>query len=374
LLPAETIFAQPLRLIEVKVPDCYHAFIGTTTVLRRSARHFGPISRDSFVNFNHLLLASIAAAVLSIGHGVSSAADEPQTAPSAQASKPPVRLLFVTESFEFKHDVVNRKERPLSIAERTMTDLGISSNLFRVDCSQDVAQALTKENLQNYDIVMFYTTGHRSKWPVDDATLDYLFKDWVKQKGHGFIGVHSAADTLEDYEPYWEMLGGSFNEHPWTSGSHVTVVVDDPNHPISKPWGKEFQITDEIYQFKHWQPEKVRVLMSLDIGRSDYNKHVKDTFKQFHVPIAWCKEYGKGKVFHMSLGHNEAVWLDPRYRDSLLGGIKWILGLEPGSATPNPEIEAVLVEKGKADAAAKLAEFEAKEAAKAAGKNEASPK
>jgi uncharacterized protein len=161
------------------------------------------------------------------------------------------------------------------------------------------------------------------------------------------------------------MLGASFNNHPWTNKSDVTVVVDDPDHPICKPWGKEFTITDEIYQFKHWQPDKVHVLMSLDIGRSVFNQQVKNALKQpYHIPIAWCKQYGDGKVFHMSLGHNESVWADPRFRDSMLGGIKWMLGLVSGSATPNPEIDAAQVEKGNADVAAKLAEFAAKQAAK----------
>ena len=74
---------------------------------------------------------------------------------------------------------------------------------------------------------------------------------------------------------------------------------------------------------------------------------MKKRIKQpYHIPIAWCKEYGDGKVFHMSLGHNEAVWEDPRYRDSILGGIKWILGQEPGDATPNPEVSAGGIEKG----------------------------
>lgn len=271
------------------------------------------------------------------------------------------RMLFVTQSFGFKHSAVTRKDDQLSPAEQAVTDWAASSKLFNVDCTQDVAKDLTKENLRHYDIVMFYTTGLRDKWPVDDATLDYLCNDWVKQKGHGFIGVHSAADTLADYQPYWEMLGGSFNDHPWTSKSKVTVVVDDPDHPICKPWGKEFTITDEIYQFKHWQPEKVRVLMSLDIGRSVFNEDVKKRIKQpYHIPIAWCKQYGEGKVFHMSLGHNESVWADPRFRDSMLGGIKWILGLEPGSATPNPEVDAAQVEKGNADVAAKIAEHSEK--------------
>ncbi len=34
---------------------------------------------------------------------------------------------------------------------------------------------------------------------------------------------------------------------------------------------------------------------------------------------------------------------------SMLGGIKWILGLEKGDATPNPELSAAQEEKAKAD-------------------------
>ncbi len=62
--------------------------------------------------------------------------------------------------------------------------------------------------------------------------------------------------------------------------------------------------------------------------------------KPYHVPIAWVKEYGEGKVMHMSLGHREDVWTNQKYRQSLLGGIKWMLGLEPGKAEPNPELSA----------------------------------
>jgi type 1 glutamine amidotransferase len=279
---------------------------------------------------------------------------------SAAADQPilgkPVRILFVTQSFGFKHSVVDRKDKPLSLAEQAVTDWGKSSGLYQVDCTQDVAKDLTKENLQNYDIVMFYTTGPRDKWPVDDATLDYLCKEWVKQPGHGFIGVHSGADTLGDYEPYWQMLGGTFNEHPWNSKSDVTIVIDDPEHPICKPWGdKEFTITDEIYQFKHWQPENVRVLMSLDIARSPFTDEVKAKIRPpFHIPIAWCKQYGDGRVFHMSLGHNESVWEDPRYRDSILAGIRWVLGGEPGSAVPNPEVDLREAQKGTSAVATKL--------------------
>ncbi|MEX2112482.1 MAG: ThuA domain-containing protein [Pirellulales bacterium] len=254
------------------------------------------------------------------------------------APKQNARMLFVSQSAGFQHGSVTRKEDQLSPAERAMTDLGISSNLFRVDCTQD-AGSITKEQLDNYDIVMFYTTGDL---PIAPEVRDYLFDEWVKKKGHGFIGAHSAADTYHEYEPYWEMLGGTFNGHPWGSNQTVTVTVHDPAHPVSKPWGEEFEITDEIYRFKHWQPEKVRVLMSLNMAKTELKE-------PYHVPIAWVKQYGDGKVLHMSLGHREDVWTNPKYMESLLGGVKWILGHEPGDATPNPELSAAQEAKAKAD-------------------------
>ncbi len=263
------------------------------------------------------------------------------------APKKGARILMVTQSGGFKHGSVTRPEGKMSPAEQAVTEIGIASNLFRVDCTQDVVADVTKEKLASYDIVFFYTTGGKDQLPIPEDVREYLFKDWVKQKGHGFIGAHSAADTYADYQPYWEMLGGTFDGHPWGSGEKVTVTVHDQKHPVSKPWGAEFEITDEIYKFKNWHPENVRVLMSLNMAKTAHKE-------AYHVPIAWVKQYGDGKVLHMSLGHNEAVWSNPTYRESLLGGVKWILGLEPGDATPNPDLSAAQEAKAKADASAAI--------------------
>lgn len=252
----------------------------------------------------------------------------------------PARILMVTQSAGFKHSSVTRKEGQLSPAEQAMTELGIASNVFRVDCTQDCAADFTKQKLQHYDIVLFYTTG---TLPIKEEDLDYFFKEWLPAKGHGFIGTHSAADTFHDYQPYWDMVGGTFNGHPWGAGETVTITVHDKDHPASKPWGDEVTLKDEIYQFKNWQPEKVRVLMSLDMAKTKLKK-------PYHVPILWVKEYGEGKAMHMSLGHREDVWTNETYMASLLGGVKWMLGQEPGDATPNPELSAAQEKKAKAAA------------------------
>jgi type 1 glutamine amidotransferase len=293
------------------------------------------------MNRRRFLLPVLVVFQVAIVGGRSSAGD----APVSQPVRPGARMLFLTYSGGFKHGSVNRKEGDLAPAERAMTQLGVASNLFRVDCTQDPATAITKSNLDNYDIVMFYTTGPRAKWPVTDEAFDYFLGTWLKQKGHGFIGAHSAADTLGDYPPYWDMIGGTFNGHPWGSGETVTVSVHDQNHPVSKPWGEEFTIKDEIYRFKNWQPEKVHVLMSLNMAKTAKKA-------EYHVPIAWVKNYGEGKAMHMSLGHNEAVWENERYMKSMLGGVKWILNQAEGDAKPNPELSAAQEEKAKADCAA----------------------
>jgi hypothetical protein len=251
-----------------------------------------------------------------------------------------IRMLMLTQSAGFKHGSVSRPADGLAPAEVAMTQLGQQTGLFTVHCTQDAAADFTKENLKNYDLVFFYTTG---KLPIKDEDLDYFFNDWLKQKGHGFIGAHSATDTFGDYKPYWDMVGGTFNGHPWGSGTTVTITVHDPKHPAMKPWGEEFQFKDEIYQYKNWQPEKVHVLMSLNMAKTNPKA-------PYHVPVAWVKNYGDGRVFYTNLGHNNETWANPTFLKSMEGGIRWVLRLEDGDASPNPELSQAQEAKAKADA------------------------
>ncbi len=262
------------------------------------------------------------------------------------------QILMLTQSAGYVHASVNRspKNQPeldLAPAEVAMVQLGQKTGLFTVHCTQDATSDITKDNLQNYDIVMFYTSG---KLPIADADMEYFLNTWLKQKGHGFIGFHSALDTYKDYQPYWDMVGGSFVSHPWGAGTTVTISVHEPEHPTMKPFGAEFQIRDEIYKYSHWQPEKVRVLMSLNMAKCKPSE-------PNHVPVAWVKSYGEGRVYVNNLGHNPSTWSDQRFLDSVTAGVKWIRGDVPGKSAPNPEVS-------KAQEAAAKAAVEAKTAAK----------
>ena len=263
----------------------------------------------------------------------------------ARAADKPSRILFVTESKGFVHGSVRRPEGKLAPAEIALTQLGQQSGLFTVDCTQDTATDFTRENLQNYDIVAFYTTGDL---PIAEADRDYFFKEWLPTAGHGVLGFHSAADTFHEYEPYWDMIGGTFINHPWTSGMTITLNIHDPGNPLVAPLGSQFVIKDEIYMYRHWQPEKVRVLASLDYSKSPTDRPVPTEFG-YHVPVIWAKDYGDGKVYFSNLGHNESTWTNKAVLASILNAVKWIRGDIDVDVTPNPEVSAAQEEKARKD-------------------------
>ncbi|MBZ5565930.1 MAG: ThuA domain-containing protein [Acidobacteriia bacterium] len=219
------------------------------------------------------------------------------------------RLLYLTLSAGFHHQSVEPSE-PIVKA------IGEKSGAFETTVTKEVG-AFTKENLKNFDAVMFYTTG---ELPMTDAEKE-AFADFVKS-GHGFVGVHSATDTFYMWPTYLEIIGGYFNNHPWHQ--EVTVDVVDPSNKIVGLWGKSFQINDEIYQISDFQYKTSHVLLKLDPSSVDLKKGgVQHRF--YGWPLAWTRTHGKGRVFYTALGHEEAVWKDPRFQEMLLNALKWAM-------------------------------------------------
>jgi type 1 glutamine amidotransferase len=254
------------------------------------------------------------------------------------------RVLMVTESQGFRHGSVTRKDGELAPAEVAMTQLGQQSGLFEVHCTQDCAADFTAENLKNYDIVMLYTTG---VLPISDEARDYFINEWLTQTGHGVIGFHSATDTYrtteEGHKWYQELIGGTFNGHPWGAGTTVAITVHDTAHPAMKPFGEELVIKDEIYQYVNWVPANVHVLMSLNMAKCDPKR-------PYHVPVAWAREWGEGRIFYTNLGHNNETWTNKTFLKSTEGAVRWVMRLETADVTPNPEVSQAQEEKAKADA------------------------
>jgi type 1 glutamine amidotransferase len=131
------------------------------------------------------------------------------------------------------------------------------------------------------------------------------------------------------------MVGGYFDDHPWNVFD-APVVVERPDFPAIRGLPPELTLRDEMYQYRApYARDKVDVLARLDESKLDLtNKRVHRTDGDF--PIAWIKNYGKGRVFSATLGHPDAAWDDPRVQSIYLEGIKWALRMTDGEVRPHP--------------------------------------
>ncbi|MDZ4773982.1 MAG: ThuA domain-containing protein [Planctomycetota bacterium] len=232
------------------------------------------------------------------------------------------RVLVYTVSAGFEHAVVKRPgpDEP-SLVERALVRWGAKSQAFTAVVSRD-ASAFEAANLATFGAVLFYTTG---ELPLSDEQRASLFA--FVRRGGGFVGIHSATDTFYSMPEYGEMIGAYFDGHPWHE--NVRVIVEDRAHAATAHFGENFEIVDEIYQFKApFARSGCHVLLSLDATRVDAKRDgVKRSDGDF--ALAWTKPFGSGRVFYTALGHREEVWSDPRFEAHVVGGLRFALRTEP---------------------------------------------
>ena len=131
------------------------------------------------------------------------------------------------------------------------------------------------------------------------------------------------------------MMGGYFWGHPWRSRDTVTIKIDEPGHPLSAAFeGKGFEIKEEIYQFKDpYSRERLRVLLTIDLDKTPKKKGMKR--KDNDYAVTWIRNYGKGRVFYCSFGHNNHIFWHPAILRHYLDGIQFALGDLEADATPS---------------------------------------
>ncbi|MEX2264611.1 MAG: ThuA domain-containing protein [Bryobacteraceae bacterium] len=225
--------------------------------------------------------------------------------------------MYITHSAGFVHDSIQVSRQVLS---------NLSPDL-EVVTTTDLSQ-ISAENLRSFDVVFFFTSGELNLSGQQKSDL----LNFVRE-GKAFGGVHSATDTLYTWPEYGEMIGGYFDGHPWAQD--VEIDIEDPGHPIVRHLAPSFRIADEIYQFREFSRDRVRVLMTLDTGSVNLNAPgVNRADGDF--ALAWVRNYGRGRVFYTALGHGDETWLDPRFQEMLCNALLWLAGEIPGEAAPRP--------------------------------------
>lgn len=249
----------------------------------------------------------------------------PANAPATPAK--PRKILIYTRSTGFVHSSID-------LGAETLRLLGEKTGAYTATISNDPA-AFDPENLKQYDAIVFESTTNEPLKPKDgDPNAEANAKLWKQSlldfisSGKGFIGIHAATDAYwqgnQKWTEYQQMIGGSFNGHPWHE--EVGVMNQDPNHPVNAAFeGKDFKVTDEIYQMQNYARDKMRVLAGLDILKTNMNK---DGINRGDgdFAVSWVKNWGQGRVFYCSLGHREEIYWNPVVLKHYLAGIQFAIG------------------------------------------------
>jgi type 1 glutamine amidotransferase len=191
------------------------------------------------------------------------------------------------------------------------------SSLPKNDASPEAWAAWNPE-FKNYDVVISnYNDGGRCLWPAERRQQ---FQSFVFDGG-GFVSVHAADNSSADWPAYNEMIAvggwggrsakksgsllrktdGTWGPDPApkaASGGHgaqwaFPVRNEAPEHPIMRGIPAIWKhAKDELYNTLRGPCKRVTVLASAPARATGVDE-----------PMAMLIEYGKGRVFHLPMGH-----------------------------------------------------------------------
>lgn len=254
---------------------------------------------------------------------------------AAATAADPWRVLAFSRTEGFRHgSIPNAHEALRRLA---------AVNGFAVDSTEGPG-AFTDANLRRYRAVIFLlTTGDVLDEPEQAAFERFM------ARGGGYLGVHSAADTEYGWEFYGRMVGTYFRAHPLVQPA--TVVVEDRVHPSTAHLPERWDRSDEWYAFRSNPRQAVHVLASLDEKSYMPDPNVTGTNGLTAMgdhPIAWCRDFGGGRVWYTAAGHTPESWSEPAYLGHVRGGILTAAGVEPADCrnpaqrqepAPDPEVK-----------------------------------
>ena len=190
----------------------------------------------------------------------------------------------------------------------------------------------------DYDVVVSNYNGEA--WP---GATQRAFEEYVRTGG-GFVSVHAADNAFPQWEAYNEMIavGGwegrsqasgpylRLRDGKWTrdeetpgpGGHHgdrheFVVEIRNPHHPITKGLpAKWSHAEDELYDQMRGPARNVDVLASAFSEPS-----TRGTGE--HEPMLMTIAFGKGRVFHTTLGHSPEAMHCVGFIATLQRGTEW---------------------------------------------------
>ncbi len=283
---------------------------------------------------------------------LNAAPDKPSVEPKEERT-----VLVFSRSWGYKHQVIPYGKKAFEL-------MGSKSGAYKAVISDDVS-LFEPQNLKKFDAVVFNNTNNEIFLPENfdslsveekekavkyETLLKESFVEFLKG-GKGLAVMHAGVASFRKWEEFGEIIGARFDNHPWNSGSTVTLKPEEPDHPIVKAFeGKPFKVIDEIYQVKApYSRDNLRVLLTIDTTQTDMTvKNIHRTDGDF--AMSWIKKYGNGRVFYNALGHERHIFWDRAILQHLLDGMQFVTGdLECETVPSNSNLKQPNLIRSKSD-------------------------
>ncbi len=279
----------------------------------------------------------------------------PKVAPAKPAKQREVLIFSRTCGF--------RHTGGIPAAKAAFKIIGDKLGTWNTTISDDLVN-FTPENLKKFDCIILNNSTAMC-FGEPQATLAKMSKDQqakVKERsdticknlieyvknGGSILAVHAAVDCY-NYDKFrnrefTDMLGGEFVSHPWyISNAPETIVIDDPNSPITKGiWNIDaFKVREEIYMLgSSYDRKKCRVLMRIDTSRSPITTGMREHNYKLRsdgdLAAAYIKSFGKGRVAYTTFGHGENNFLNPQILELYTRMAQFCCGDLKADTTPIP--------------------------------------
>lgn len=191
-----------------------------------------------------------------------------------------------------------------------------------------------------YDVVVSNFGWKAAEWP--EATRRAL--EHYVSEGGGFVTVHAANNCFPEWTAYNRMIGlggwGGRNESdgpyvyfdtegqlvrdpsPGPAGSHgpqheFLITIREPDHPVTRGMPRQWLHTrDECYDRLRGPAEEMTILAT-----AFSSPEFRGTGR--HEPILMTVRFGKGRIFHTTLGHEDYSFEGVGFITSFLRGVEW---------------------------------------------------
>jgi type 1 glutamine amidotransferase len=176
---------------------------------------------------------------------------------------------------------------------------------------------LNAENLASYQLVVWLDDFPHT--PQQRAAFEQYM-----EHGGGWLGFHIAA--YNDKNTHWPWFvsflgGGVFYGNNWPP-LPATLVVDDPNHPVTRSLSTPLKSPPNEWYI--WKPSPrlnpdVKVLMSL--APENYPIGLKDVITGGDLPVVWTNT--RYRMLYLNMGHGDQIFKSEAQNKLLEDALLW---------------------------------------------------